>query len=181
MEDEKIVELLFSRQEAGLEQAKKKYASLYHHILRQILSDSADVEECGNDVLLALWNTIPPQVPRQLPAYISIIARRIGINRYKHNRCQKRGGGYTAVLRELENCMDPRQSLPDIDLQRVLATFLKTLDRQSRVLFLRRYYYMESVKELAQRFAVSENFVSVRLHRARKLLRNMLQEEGIGL
>jgi RNA polymerase sigma-70 factor (ECF subfamily) len=181
MEDEKIISLLFARDESGLQHTKTKYGSLYHHVLRQILKDEEDVKECANDVLMALWNSIPPQFPQRFAAYITTVARRIGINRYKHNGCQKRGSGYTKLLSELEDCMDPRQTLPDVDLRRVLRTFLQNLDGQSRVLFIRRYYYLESVKELADRFAVSASFVSVRLHRARKQLRNMLKEEGIHL
>ncbi len=180
MEDQQIVSLLFARDETGLQQTKAKYAHLYHHILRQFLSDEEDVKECANDVLMALWNSIPPQFPQRLSAYISTIARRIGINRFKHNHSQKRGG-YRKLLSELENCVDPRCSLPDLDLQRVMHTFLSSLDSQSRVLFLRRYYYLESVQELAKTFDISENYVAVRLFRARKLLRTMLEKEEISL
>ncbi len=181
MEDKQIVSLLFDRDETGLQITKEKYNHLYLHILRQILSDEADVEECANDVLMALWNSIPPQFPQRFSAYIAAVARRIGINRYKYNQRQKRGSGYTKLLSELDGCMDPRQNLPDMDLLRVLQEFIKALDEQSRVLFLRRYFYMESVKDLAKTFSVSENFVSVRLHRARRQLRTMLDKEGISV
>lgn len=179
MEDQQIVSLLFARDEAGLYHAKEKYLPLCRKVLQQVLSDEQDVLECTNDVLLALWNSIPPHFPQRLSAYLCTLARRIGINRYKANQCQKRGGGYTRLLQELDNCLDPRQTLPDMDLQRILREFLAQLDGQTRVLFLRRYYYMESVKDLAKLFAVSENYISVRLHRAKRQLRTMLNKEGI--
>ena len=182
MEDKQIIDLIFARDESGLHHTEEKYSRMYCHILRQALSDESDVEECGNDVLLSLWNSIPPQYPNHYPSYICRIARRIGITRYKHNTAQKRGRGYTVLLSELESCipapdrMEERQTAKV--LYAVLNEFLQDLDGQTRVLFLRRYYYFETVQSLAKRYAVTENFVSVRLHRARKLLKTRLTEEG---
>lgn len=182
MEDKQIIDLLFARDESGLQHTQKKYERMYCTILRQALSDESDVEECGNDVLLSLWNSIPPQYPNHFPAYICRIARRIGITRYKYNTAQKRGQGYTVLLSELEGCipapdqMEARENARQ--LYQILNTFLQDLDEQTRVLFLRRYYYLESVKDLAERYRVTENFVSVRLHRARKMLKTILTEEG---
>ena len=185
MEDKQIIDLIFARDESGLHHTQEKYGRLYFAILRQALSDESDVEECGNDVLLALWNRIPPQYPNHFPSYICRIARRIGITRYKYNTAQKRGAGYTVLLSELEGCipapneMEARENAQA--LQAVLNSFLRSLDEQTRVLFLRRYYCLESVKELAQRYKVTENFVSVRLHRARKMLKTLLSKEGFNV
>lgn len=185
MEDRQIIDLLFARDEQGLKYTKEKYDPLCKSILRQALSDQSDIDECANDVLMALWNSIPPNYPDHFPSYISRIARRIGINRFKYNTRQKRNTECDILLSELEGCIPS----PDALLQRqdaaqlrgVLNAFLQELDPQSRVLFLRRYYYMESVKSLAQRFGVSVNFVSVRLHRARSALKARLQKEGVAL
>ena len=183
MDDKKILDLLFARDETGLMLTEEKYARMYNAILRRALSDESDVAECGNDVLMALWNSIPPHYPNQYAAYICRIARRIGINRYQHNTRQKRGSGYTVSLSELESCIpspDRLQQKEDArQLYQALNTFLHDLDDQTRVLFLRRYFYLESVKELSQRFALTENSISVRLHRARKVLRSHLEKEGV--
>ena len=185
MEDKQIIDLLFARDESGLQHTQEKYQRMYFSILRQALSDESDVEECGNDVLLALWNRIPPQYPSHFPSYICRIARRIGITRYKYNTAQKRGQGYTVLLSELEGCIPAPNQIEAREnarqLYAVLNSFLRDLDEQTRVLFLRRYYYLETVKELAQRYRVSENFVSVRLHRARKMLKTLLTKEGVNV
>lgn len=183
MEDRQIIDLLFARDEQGLKITEKKYAPLYLSILRQALSDRSDIEECANDVLMALWNSIPPNFPDHFPSYISRIARRIGINRYKHNTRQKRGSGCTLALSELEKCIpapDKLEARQDARLlYQVLNSFLAELDGQTRVLFIRRYYYLETVKSLAARFSVSESYVSVRLHRARTRLKKLLESEGV--
>lgn len=185
MEDKQIIDLLFARDESGLQHTQEKYERMYCTILRQALSDESDVEECGNDVLLALWNSIPPQFPNHFPSYICRIARRIGITRFKHNTAQKRGQGYTVLLSELEGCIPAPNQIEAQEnarqLYAVLDSFLRELDEQTRVLFIRRYYYWETVKSLAQRFKTTENFVSVRLHRARKMLKTLLSEEGFNV
>lgn len=185
MEDREIMDLLFARDERGLRHTEEKYARMYCSILRQVLSDESDIEECRNDVLMALWNSIPPNFPNHFPAYICRIARRIGITRYKYNTRQKRGRGYTVLLSELEGCIPAPDQLEAREnaraLYAVLNDFLRDLDEQTRVLFIRRYYYLETVKEMAQRYRVTENFVSVRLHRARKMLKTLLIEEGVSI
>ena len=185
MEDRQIIELLFARDEMGLTYTEEKYDPLYRSILRQALSDKSDIDECANDVLMALWNSIPPNFPNHFPSYICRIARRIGINRFKHNTRQKRNTECDIALSELAGCIPSSDrseiQLESMQLRQIMNTFLADLDPQTRVLFLRRYYYLESVKSLAQRFQLSPNFVSVRLHRARMALRTRLEKEGVAL
>ena len=185
MEDKQIIELLFARDELGLKMTEEKYNKLYRSILRQALQDPADIDECANDVLMGVWNSIPPHYPNHFPSYICRIARRIGINRFKHNTRQKRNVGCHVVLSELEGCISAPDKLAQrqeaIEFQELLNRFLLDLDPQSRVLFIRRYFYLESVKSLAQRFGVNASFVSVRLHRARAALRTLLKKEGVAL
>ncbi|MBE6978272.1 MAG: sigma-70 family RNA polymerase sigma factor [Ruminococcaceae bacterium] len=185
MEDEKIIELLFARNQQGLTYTAEKYGSLYKNTLRQALTDPQDVEECANDVLLSIWNTVPPTWPVHYPSYICRIARRIGINRFKFNTREKRNSQCAVLLSELEGCIPARSRAEDRHeakaLQQILNRFLRELEPQTRVLFIRRYFFLESVQDLADRFAVSPNFVSVRLHRARTALRKLLEKEGVEL
>ena len=181
MNDAKIIDLLFERSESGLSLIDQKYKGLSIHILSGILSDFADVEECYNDLLVAVWNSIPPERPRSLTAYICTLTRRIGINRYKHNHREKRDG-YRLMLSELDEAIpDPTQDLQTHSevITEALNRFVTRLDREGRILFLRRYVFMESVTELAARFGMSENAVSSRLFRIRKKLKAFLREENI--
>ena len=182
MEDSKIVEMLFERDENALEEISRKYSRLYTGVLRETCRDESDVSECANDCLLATWNSIPPNRPNNLGSYLCKIARRIGINKYRHNTRQKRGEGYTALLGELEDCLPDESvdlsAVPQGKIKKILEDFLKGLDGETRVLFVRRYFYLESVASLAEHFEMRENLVSVKLHRSRARLAKILKEEG---
>lgn len=186
MEDSVIIDMLFERNERALEQISIKYSRLYLSIIRETLRDENDISECANDCLLAVWNSIPPNRPSNLPSYICKIARRLGINRYRYNTRQKRGDGYTALLSELEDCIPDKSGAAfgenDISpekFSRLLKDFIASLDAQTRVLFVRRYVYFESVASLSQRFEMKENLVAVKLHRAKQRLKKILEKEGI--
>lgn len=184
MEDQKIIDLLFARSEHALDELSRKYSRLYKGILGNMLCDACDVEECANDVLLAVWNSIPPNRPDRLPAYLCKIARRIGVNRIRYQTRQKRDARYTIMLSELDDCI-PDQAAPDGQdmegerIRAVLSDFLRGLDVETRVLFIRRYIYLEPVASLAERFGLRENHVSVKLLRARKKLKKLLEKEEI--
>ena len=184
IEDKRIIDLLFARSENALDELSCKYSRLYRNILRQLLGNESDAEECANDVLLAVWNSIPPNRPDNLPAYLCKIARRIGINRARYRTRQKRNADYTVLLSELDDCIPDRDS-PDGQetegetIRAVLSDFLRGLDKETRVLFVRRYIYLETVASLAERFGLSENHVSVKLFRARKKLKKLLEKEEI--
>ena len=184
MDDNRIIELLFDRVENALDEVSHKYSRLYKGIIREVLSNECDVEECENDVLMAIWNTIPPNRPNSLSSYICKVARRIGINRFRFNTRQKRNTGYTVMLSELNDCL-PIDELIDESSERselirsVLSDFIRSLDPETEILFVRRYMYLESVTDLAKRFELDENRVSVKLYRARKKLKKVLEKEGI--
>lgn len=185
MDDKRIKELLFARSEIALDEISRKYGRLYRSVIREQLSNESDVEECANDVLVAIWESIPPNDPVQLSAYVCAVARRVAINRYKYNTRQKRNAEQTVMLSELGDCI-PTRSGERMDLQareitRVLNLFLEGLDAETRVLFVRRYVYGESVMSLAARFERKENSISVKLLRARRQLKKLLRKEGIGL
>ena len=182
MDDSKIIELLFLRAETALDEVSHKYSRLYKGIIREMLGNEEDTEECANDVLLAVWNTIPPNRPDSLCAYICKIARRIGINKFKYNTRQKRNTGYTVMLSELGDCIPADEpKVPSLghseEIRRVLSDFIRSLDPETEILFVRRYIYLESVADLALRFGMAENRISVKLYRARKKLKKALEKE----
>ena len=184
MDDNRIIELLFERAENALDEVSIKYSRLYKWIIREVLSDEGDVEECENDVLMAVWNTIPPNRPDRLSSYICKIARRISINRFKYSTRQKRNTGYTVMLSELGDCLPDDEPIDDGDecselIRSVLSNFIRSLDPETEILFVRRYMYLESVTDLAKRFKLDENRISVKLYRARKKLKKVLEKEGI--
>lgn len=179
MNESIIIDRLFERDEAALDELALCYSKLYKGILREILHDESDVEECANDLLLLVWNSIPPNRPNSLPAYICKIARNIGINRYKYNNRQKRHSSYTVTLSELDDCIPDRPQIEDEESVRlIISDFLRALDAETRVLFVRRYIYLESVAGLSDRFEMTENHVSVKLFRARKKLKKLLERNG---
>ena len=185
MDDRQIIEMLFARTESALDEISRKYSRLYTEILRETVGNACDEEECANDVLLAIWNSIPPNRPNNLSAYICKIARRIGIDRFRYNHVGKRNG-YTVALDEIAECLPDRELFDEHAeqserIQRILSDFLRGLDPETEVLFVRRYIYLESVMSLAARFDLDENRVAVRLCRARKKLKKLLEKEGIGV
>ena len=185
MEDNRIVELLLERSETALHEVSARYAGTCRGVLRGLLNDPQDVEECFNDVLLAVWNSVPPNQPRNLNTYICRLARRTGIDRLRYNTRQKRNAAWTVMVSELGDRLPdetPQTEQADAGrLNAVLTDFLNGLDAETRILFLWRYVYAETVPELAVRFGISENYVAVRLYRARKKLKTVLEKEGIGI
>lgn len=184
LRDDELIAQLFSREEAVLERVAQQYGALYTRVLRMLLRDASDVEECGNDVLLALWNTIPPQRPRNLCAYLCTLARRIGIDRYRYNTREKRGDGAVVLLSELSDALPATSMDAEAragELSALLSAFLDDLPTEERVLFVRRYVALEEVGELARRYHLRENAVSARLYRTRQKLKKFLEKEGYPL
>lgn len=182
MDDNKIIELLFARSESALDEIAKKYASLYKGVARKTLRNESDVEECANDVLLSLWNSIPPNRPNSLTAYICTLSRRICVSKIRYNSRQKRSDDYTVMLSELNECIpDVPSEERDAETIRILNEFVRELSPDVRILFIRRYIYLESVAELATRFGLRENTISAKLYRARKRLQKILEKEGLGI
>ncbi|MBE6634148.1 MAG: sigma-70 family RNA polymerase sigma factor [Ruminococcaceae bacterium] len=180
MEDCELIRLLFERSERALNEIATQYGGLCKSILKRYLSNPQDVEECENDVWMGLWTQIPPNRPQNLTAYIGRLARNTAIDRLRYNTRQKRGTTYAETIDELNECVadTPIKEANTETLNRLLSDFLNTLDAETKILFLRRYVYFESVASLASRFDMSENRVSVKLYRARKKLRAQLKKEG---
>lgn len=186
MNDQRIIELLNERAETALDEVSHKYSGLYKGIVREILGDESDIEECANDILLAVWNSIPPNSPNSLSAYVCKLAWRIGIDRLRYNTRQKRSAGCMVAFSEIEDCLPAEELTDDGEggerseiIRTVLSDFIRSLDPETEILFVRRYIYLESVTSLAERFELNENHISVKLYRARKKLKMALKKEGI--
>lgn len=184
-EDSKIIELFFARSERAITELSAKYATACKRIAKNILKNDHDAEECVNDAYLAAWNSIPPQKPEPLRTYLFRLVRNIAIAKYHRNTAQKRNGYYDTPLEELETCLAVSQTVEQEmeadELSEQIDRFLATLDEESRMLFVRRYWYCDGISELAKRFCTTDNNVSVRLSRLRKKLKRYLQKEGYEL
>ncbi len=161
----------------------QKYGSVCIKIAKNILNNKLDAEECVNDAYLGAWNTIPPQNPNPLLTYISRIVRNLSIKKYHSNTSIKRNSFYDVALDELENCIPSgkiaESELAAKELARIIDDFLDTLDKDNRVMFVRRYWYSDAISDIAVRFHTSNNNVSVRLSRTREKLKNYLKKEGV--
>lgn len=180
--DERILELFWKRSEDAIREAEKAYGRYLHYISYGILKNDDDARETVNDVYWKAWNVIPPQRPNPLRAFLGRIARQLSINRLEERLAQKRGGGqYALALEELEECIShPNEEDPAdrIALQDALNKFLRSLPKEARRIFLRRYWYMQSVGEIAKALSVSESKVKSVLFRTRNKLKEHLEKEG---
>lgn len=180
MDDKQIIGLLWQRAEAGLEALRTKFGAGLLALARNILPDRRDAEEAVSDTYLALWDAIPPNRPDPLPPYVYRVGRNTALNRLRRLSAQKRSS-YELPLEELAGSL-PGPSMEMMAdarrLGRAIDTFLDTQSRTSRVIFLRRYWFGDTVKDIARLLDMKESAVSVRLLRTREKLRNYLTEEG---
>ncbi|NLN87969.1 MAG: sigma-70 family RNA polymerase sigma factor [Syntrophomonadaceae bacterium] len=182
MLDNEIIDLFYERSEQAIVELSKKYGSVCRKVARNILNNELDAEECVNDSFLAAWNTIPPQKPDPMLTYICRIVRNLSMKKYHANTAIKRNSFYDAALDELEDCLgssaNVENELAAQDLTLLLDSFLDTLDKENRVMFVRRYWYADSIPDIAARFQISNNNVTVRLFRTREKLQIYLRKAG---
>ena len=186
MDDNEIIELFFARDEGAVEAAQGKYGAYCAAIARNILDDQGAAEECVNDTWLKCWQSIPPQRPRSLKSFAGRIARNLALSALRADTAQKRGGRQVQLaldeLGEIASGGDNPEGVLDREaLRAALDGFLAGLPEQRRDLFLRRYWYLDSVEVLAKRFSMSRTQVTTTLHRLRGKLRVHLQQEGFEL
>lgn len=185
MEDTKIISLFEARSEQAITALSTQYGSTCAKVAHNILGNPQDVEECLNDAYLAVWNTIPPQKPQRLLHYVCAIVRNLACKQYHAKTAQKRSTQYAVSLEELEGCLPSANSMErhwDSEaIAESLNTFLSGLDRNHRILFVRRYWQAESIEALAAHFGTSKHNISVRLSRLRKHLQRHLEQEGVFL
>lgn len=184
MDDKSIIELYFARDEDAITQTDKKYGSYCYSIAYNILANPEDAEESVSDTYMATWNAIPPRRPSVLATFLGKITRHISIDRWRERTALKRGGGEVPlVLEELENCIPDAQNV-ELDFERkellrIYLSFLNALPVAERRVFLCRYWYVDSVETIADRYGFSQSKVKSMLHRTRLKLRKQLAEEGL--
>lgn len=181
MEDQKIISMLFEREEAALTMLSKKYEKTCKKIARNILQNESDAEECVNDAYLAVWESIPPQKPDSLSAFLYRIVRNIATVRYHKNTAQKRNSFYDVALDELEECLASEETASSEELALLLNEFLAGLKKEERIPFVKRYWYAQSVTEIAEELQTTAHFISVKLSRTRKKLKIFLEKKGVSL
>lgn len=183
MEDSKIIELFFARSEDAVKQLSAKYGSVCMKTAYNILGNQEDSEECVNDSYLAVWNTVPPKSPNPLIAFLLRIVRNISINRYEYNHAEKRIGNYQECLEEFAWCVSGKDTLEEQYDASLLASyigeFLNTLNKTNRLIFVRRYWYMDSYSDIAKWTGLRENAVRTRLSRQRDALKTFLMKRGV--
>lgn len=188
MEDANIIDLYWKRDEKAIRETQRRYKPYCSRIAWRMLENHQDVQECLNDTWLGAWNTMPPHRPSCLRTFLGKITRNLALKRLERSAAQKRGRGEAGlVLEELEHCLaasdEVAQQVEDqIHAQRlavVLEEFLRSLPKQARVLFLCRYWYFCTIREMAKQEGISEGAVKSSLFRTREKLRAKLQQEGL--
>ena len=186
MEDSKIIELFFARSEQAIIELSKKYEMICKKIAKNILNNMLDAEECVNDTYMSAWKAMPPHKPSILSTFLGKITRNLSLNRYKYMTASKRGGGEApAVFDEIAELVSETDSVEqEIDrreLVKAIDTFLDGLPTDKRSIFINRYWYFDSIPDIASRFGMTKSHVSVTLNRIRSELHKHLIERGFEL
>lgn len=184
MLDRDIIDLYFKRDEAAIVRTKEKYGNYLFTVASNIVEIREDAEECVNDTYLDAWNSMPPKFPDFLKLYLAKLTRNRSFHVFRDKRAKKRGAGeMPVVLDELSECLsggkEPEELLDEKELAAIIGEFLEKAGEAERGMFLCRYFYAQPVKNIAKQFGVSENYVSVNLHRMREKLKGYLATEGV--
>ena len=183
MQDNQIIALYFERDELAIKMSAENYGSYCRKIAMNILSNLEDSEECVNDTWYQAWCSIPPQKPNSLAAYFGRITRNCAISKYRANRAKKRFDGITILLSELEDCIPVQSNIEqEMDAKRlaeIINDWLKVIPADDRILFVRRYWFGDTVKSLAKKCGLSQNQMSWRMFKLREKLKNEIEKEGI--
>ena len=186
MEDNQIIQLYFDRSEDAISQTAVKYGKYCHTIAYNILHNFKDSEGCVNDTYWKAWGIIPPRRPKKLASFLGKITRNLSLDKYRHYTADKRGGGeFSIALDELGDCVSSLGNMDDYTNEMVLVDtlnrFLASLSAEHRKIFMRRYWYISSVKEIADDYGITESKVKMSLLRSRNQLKAVLEKEGIAL
>ena len=184
LEDAKIIELYNARSELAVAETERKFGKMLFSIAMNILSNKEDSEETVNDTYGKAWNSIPPQKPDFLGAWLGKITRNLSISRFRMNKAQKRSG-IEIMLSELEECIpsdaDVETESENGEITKAINRWLGTLNKDERLYFIRRYWYGDSVSELAEKTGIPPKKLSSKMFRLRKSLKEFLEKEGIAL
>ncbi len=185
MTDEEIIDLFFERSEQAISELAEKHGCAVKRVAFNILGDLEDAKECVNDTWLGTWNCIPPHRPAPLRTFVCKIARNLATKKYHANLAQKRNSQYDAALDELAECIPDSSTVEDrIDaneLARTINGFLDTLPYEDKFLFMRRYWFADSLADAAKMAGMSYNSAAVRLYRVKEKLRKQLLKEGVSV
>lgn len=182
MKDSQIVDLYWQRDETAISETETKYGRFCFSIANNILHDDEDAKECVNDTYLGAWNAMPPHRPEMLSTFLGKITRRLSLKKWRDRSADKRGGGSVALsMEELEECIPSRQRTDDsiavAELTDLINGFLESLPVEERRVFLRRYWYFDSISDISARFGFGESKVKMMLKRTRDKLLVRLQKE----
>lgn len=185
MDDREIIKLFFERSEEAITELSDQYGAVCSKIAFNILNNQQDAEECVNDAYLGVWNTVPPQNPNPLLSYVCRIVRNLAVKKYHSNTAIKRNSIYDIALTEIENCFPSSMTADDefnaAETAQIIDNFLATLNQENRIIFIRRYWYSDSIEDIAKQFNTSSHNISVRLSRTREKLRKHLLKEGVSV
>lgn len=182
MDDDKIIELYFAREERAIHETELKYGKLCQNIAYNILHNREDAEECVNDTYMGVWSAIPPARPRELKAFICKIARNLSLKRFERLTCQKRANATLLVFDELAEVLPDSRIVGDAGDQEIgnlISGFLQREKEDIRKIFVRRYYFFDSIGEIASRYGFTESKVKSILYHVRIKLKDFLIKEGI--
>ena len=182
MEDSKIIELFFARNEDAIKHTDDTYGRRLYHLADNIVHNGQDAEESVSDTYMKAWETIPPHSPKYYFAYIAKICRHFALDKLDWNNAAKRNAEVVSLTQEMELCIPDTErdrELAGKELGMILDAFLRTLTPENRVVFLRRYWYVDTIAEIAARYDISESAVQMRLNRTRAKLCTYLEKEGI--
>ena len=182
MEDTQIIELYWARNEKAIAETDRAYGRQLHALANRILQNREDAEENVSDTYMRTWETVPPQRPRFFSAFLSKICRNLALDRLDWRNAAKRNAEVVALTQEMELCIPDGgydRKMEGREIGRVMEAFLNTLPKESRLIFLRRYLYVDTIGEIAKRYGISESKVKMQLHRTRAKLCTYLEKEGI--
>ena len=182
MEDANIIALFFERNEQAVKETDTAYGRKLYVLSNNILRSREDAEESVSDTYMEAWKSIPPKRPKYFYAFLASICRNLSLNRLDWRMAAKRNAEVVALTQEMEGCIPDRRQDAEMDrreLRRILEAFLESLSRENRLIFLRRYLYVDTVAEIAARYGISESKVKTQLHRTRMKLHTYLAKEGI--
>ncbi len=184
MEDAKIIALFFERNEQAVKETDRAYGRKLYVLSNNILNNREDAEESVSDTYMEAWKSIPPKHPKYFYAFLASVCRNMSFNKLDWRLAAKRNAEVVALTQEMETCIPDSRQNAEMDrreLRRLLEAFLESLSKESRLIFLRRYLYVDTVAEIAARYGISESKVKTQLHRTRTKLHTYLAKEGISV
>ena len=184
MEDAKIIELYWDRNEDAIAQTDTRYGRNLHTLANRLLQNQEDAEESVSDTYMKTWNAIPPSRPAHFYGFLASVCRHLSLNRLDWKQAAKRKAEVISLTREMELCIPDTsrdRQLEGKEIGRVLNEFLESLPKESRLIFLRRYWFCDTVSEIARRYGMTESKVKMQLSRTKTRLRRHLEKEGIGV